>query len=173
MSMRPPALAAALLAVRLLGGMAVRVEHEGLLRGVDEAPRSRPSPRGCTFHLQEGVTHTLDSAQVDGRFCDASSLSYAGYMHVAGSKFDTDADKHLFYWFFEKRTTSQLPAEEDRPRVGFHWPWSKAKESSAPADAEEAEKQAALAAKDVPLVIWLTGGPGCSRYIPTSCSLIS
>ena len=33
------------------------------------------------LNLQEGVTHTLDSAEVDGDFCDASSLSYAGYMN--------------------------------------------------------------------------------------------
>ena len=35
-----------------------------------------------TFILEEGVTLTLDSAEVDKEFCDASSdLSLAGYMN--------------------------------------------------------------------------------------------
>ena len=80
---------------------------------------------------------------------------------VEGSKFDTSNNKHLFYWFFEKRAKSLLPAEE-RPKVGaaFDWPWSKKKEAPAPAE-PAADKQAeAPANEEIPLVIWLTGGPG-------------
>ncbi|KAL9187053.1 hypothetical protein ACHAXT_010773 [Thalassiosira profunda] len=90
-----------------------------------------------TFDLVEGVTLTLDAAEVDKDFCDASSpLSLAGYMNVKGSKFDTEADKNLFYWFFEKRTTSQVPGNTNAQTVG-----------------------------ETPLVVWLTGGPGCSSSL--------
>lgn len=90
-----------------------------------------------SFVLKEGVTLTLDEAEVDKDFCDSSSpLSLAGYMNIKGSQFDTKNDKNLFYWFFEKRTTSQIPG------------------NAAP-----------QAAGETPVVVWLTGGPGCSSSL--------
>mmetsp|Transcript_17629 Transcript_17629/g.28509 ORF Transcript_17629/g.28509 Transcript_17629/m.28509 type:complete len:600 (-) Transcript_17629:643-2442(-) len=107
-----------------------------------ENKTSKKKKASYTFNLKAGVTHTLDAAEVDGNFCDASSpLSLAGYMNVQGSQFDQNNDKNLFYWFFEKRTTSQLPTDH-------------VKLQDTPATPT-----------DTPLIIWLTGGPGCSSSL--------
>jgi hypothetical protein len=38
--------------------------------------------------------------------CDAASNSLSGYMDIKGSEYDKSGEnKHLFYWFFEKRGT--------------------------------------------------------------------
>ena len=84
-----------------------------------------------SFSFIEGVTHSISHDDVDKTLCDATSpRSLSGYMDITGSKYDASGeDKHLFYWFFEKR---DLHISSD---------------------------------KTIPLVIWLTGGPGCSSSL--------
>lgn len=84
-----------------------------------------------TFNFKGGVTHSIQSNLIDKSFCDDSSpLSMSGYVDITGSKFDTRGEeKHLFYWFSEKRAT-ELATDTS-----------------------------------IPLVIWLTGGPGCSSTL--------
>lgn len=83
--------------------------------------------------------YSLRDDTVDGSLCDPSSKSISGYVDVSGSKYDANGEnKHLFYWFFEKRSTSQM--EHDKQ--------------------EEMQDP-----KDIPLILWLTGGPGCSSTL--------
>ena len=93
--------------------------------------KSKSSDDVSSFSFVEGLTHSISDGEVDKHLCDASSpRSLAGYMDITGSKYDASGeDKHLFYWFFEKRGASV------------------AKD------------------KSIPLVIWLTGGPGCSSSL--------
>ncbi len=47
--------------------------------------------------------------------CDDSSASLSGYMDIKGSEYDASGeDKHLFYWFFEKRDADTAP-DADTP----------------------------------------------------------
>ena len=61
-----------------------------------------------SYSFKEGVTHSISHEEVDKNLCDPSSpRSLSGYMDITGSKFDQSGeDKHLFYWFFEKRGAS-------------------------------------------------------------------
>lgn len=89
------------------------------------------------------INYELTSNEVPGNFCDPNSpLSLSGYFGVEGSKYNKHINsKKYFYWFFEKRTTSLLP-DNEQPRLETN-------------NDDE----------DIPFVIWLNGGPGCSSMI--------
>jgi cathepsin A (carboxypeptidase C) len=66
----------------------------------------------------------VDPTSIAGA-CDADVVSRSGYFDVAGSAYDTNADKSYYFWAFESRND---PATD-------------------------------------PVVLWLTGGPGCSSTL--------
>ena len=88
----------------------------------------------------DGLKHTLTSDDVDGSLCDMNSKSMSGYMDVSGSRYDRNGEgKHLFYWFFEKRTKSLIPSDDD------------------PNTANKNNEEEVMEESSIPLIVWLTG----------------
>lgn len=79
----------------------------------------------------------MEKGSEEAELCDSSSKSISGYMDVKGSKFDESGDKHLFFWMFEKRANENEEKDNDEDEDG----------------------------DEIPLVVWLTGGPGCSSTL--------
>lgn len=106
-------------------------------------------------------------------------IRYFQNIIVKGSQFDTNNDKNLFFWMFEKRTTSLLPSKSS-PALKSKWNWpcifdcEDAPQSPASTDgatngqasgASSDASSAAVPVDQIPLVVWLTGGPGCSSSL--------
>jgi len=119
---------------QLLPGSIFRCGSPGMLRGASDERASttnNDSTIASTYVFNDKQKHTLRSRvhEVGNDLCDGSSKSISGYMDITGSIYDEDGqDKHLFFWMFEKRGTT---------------------------DSDE----------EIPFVVWLTGGPGCSSSL--------
>ena len=100
-------------ATSIFGLLSVATAKENFISGIRGSLNKLEQDIIGTYTFKDGVTHTLSGNEVDGEFCDPNSKSMSGYMDITGSKYDKSGeDKHLFYWFFEKRTKSLRPEVE-------------------------------------------------------------
>ena len=119
-------------------------QAKDLPEGVFDCSSPSSAVGGANHHREDGVFHFNDyqthhlteSPAENSDLCDPSSKSIAGYMDIKGSKYDENGeDKHLFFWMFEKRPSSEEDSNEGK------------------------------ADDEIPFVVWLNGGPGCSSSL--------